>query len=101
MCSTKEKRKETVFVCKACPGEPGLCSEHCFSQYHKNLRKEAKRPPGSSPTSAGTRQKRKLQKRDRQEASCSGMAQSSPKRSRSPSPDGNKQRKKVCFMARK
>ena len=34
MCSTDAKRKETVFFCNECSGNPALCAEPCFRNYH-------------------------------------------------------------------
>lgn len=36
VCSTKGKKTLTTFVCRVCPGEPGLCVVKCFDEYHKN-----------------------------------------------------------------
>ena len=30
-------RKETRFICQACPGKPALCSPNCFDQFHAAL----------------------------------------------------------------
>lgn len=35
VCRRNKKRKMTVYECKACPEQPGLCVE-CFYDYHKN-----------------------------------------------------------------
>lgn len=33
-CSLEGKRKDTTYQCKACPGEPPLCLQDCFKNYH-------------------------------------------------------------------
>jgi len=35
ICTRDKKRKETVFVCVGCPGQPGLCVGQCFKRYHE------------------------------------------------------------------
>lgn len=35
-CRQKQIRKQTVYECKTCPGQPGLCLD-CFEDYHKNV----------------------------------------------------------------
>jgi len=35
VCYQAGKRKETVFRCADCPGQPGLCAAPCFSKYHE------------------------------------------------------------------
>ena len=37
VCSRGQRRKETVFVCVGCPGQPGLCVGSCFKLYHENI----------------------------------------------------------------
>ena len=34
VCYREGRRKETVFRCADCPGQPGLCAAPCFSKYH-------------------------------------------------------------------
>lgn len=34
VCSSKNIRKDTLYYCNVCPGEPGLCLEPCFKKYH-------------------------------------------------------------------
>lgn len=34
VCYQGGKRKETVYVCAQCPGEPGLCALACFEKFH-------------------------------------------------------------------
>lgn len=36
VCRQKKIRKQTVYECKTCPGNPGFCLE-CFETYHKNV----------------------------------------------------------------
>lgn len=36
VCRQKKIRKQTVYECKTCPGNPGFCLE-CFETYHVNL----------------------------------------------------------------
>ena len=40
-----EKRKDTCYVCKACPGAPGLCSTDCFRIWHEQLPDRTPTPP--------------------------------------------------------
>lgn len=35
VCRKNKLRKKSKFVCKACPGEPGLCPGKCFDTYHQ------------------------------------------------------------------
>ena len=37
ICCESKLRKETVFVCKACPSNPGLCPDPCFGIFHQRL----------------------------------------------------------------
>lgn len=33
----KGKRVESIFMCPLCPGQPGLCLENCFRDYHNYM----------------------------------------------------------------
>uniref|UniRef100_A0A1B6F9R2 PiggyBac transposable element-derived protein domain-containing protein n=1 Tax=Cuerna arida TaxID=1464854 RepID=A0A1B6F9R2_9HEMI len=35
ICRVNKIRKKSKYVCKACPGEPGLCPGKCFDTFHK------------------------------------------------------------------
>lgn len=35
MCASEGKRQETIYQCKKCESEPGLCLDSCFKDYHK------------------------------------------------------------------
>ncbi|XP_054272549.1 piggyBac transposable element-derived protein 4-like [Macrosteles quadrilineatus] len=37
VCCKEGKRKETVFICAVCPGEPGLCELRCFDKFHEDV----------------------------------------------------------------
>lgn len=37
-CRKNKIRKQTVYECKMCPGQPGFCL-NCFEDYHKNVQK--------------------------------------------------------------
>lgn len=34
VCNKRGKRKQTIYVCTACPDKPGLCPEECFVTFH-------------------------------------------------------------------
>lgn len=36
VCYKNSIRKETTYHCPACPEKPALCTEPCFSEYHRN-----------------------------------------------------------------
>ena len=38
VCSRDKRRKETVFVCVGCEGQPGLCVGECFRKYHEDMK---------------------------------------------------------------
>lgn len=35
MCASEGKRQETIYYCKKCESEPGLCLKSCFEKYHE------------------------------------------------------------------
>lgn len=35
LCSQNNRRKDTTYYCKSCPGEPALCLQGCFQRYHE------------------------------------------------------------------
>lgn len=38
-CFSEGKRKQTTYVCSACPGKPGLCEVgQCFEKFHENVK---------------------------------------------------------------
>lgn len=34
-CSIMKTPKKTIYHCRACIGQPGLCNEQCFDLFHK------------------------------------------------------------------
>ena len=40
VCWGRGQRKETVFICSACPTNPGLCVDECFREFHISMSAE-------------------------------------------------------------
>ncbi|XP_037910066.1 piggyBac transposable element-derived protein 4-like [Hermetia illucens] len=37
LCYRNKRRRETAYICAACPDKPSLCVRNCFRLYHEEI----------------------------------------------------------------